>query len=107
VLRRALRAFLSASDFEVSEAWTGEEAIAALRRARPDIVLLDSNTFGVTGLEVCQRFRAVALQVSVIMTTARNSEEDSVQALDAGADDFVAKPYRQRELIARFVSRAA
>lgn len=101
VLRRALTAFLSAGDFEVSEARTGEEAIAALRRAPPDLVLLDTSTLGVTGLEVCERIRAVAPQVGVIMTTVRDSEEDSVKALEAGADDFVTKPYRQRELIAR------
>jgi two-component system KDP operon response regulator KdpE len=99
VLRAELRSFLSASDFEVSEARTGEEAIAELRRGPADIVLL--NILGTTGLAACRRIRAVAPLGGAIMMTVRESEEEGVQALDAGADDFVTMPYRQRELIAR------
>jgi two-component system KDP operon response regulator KdpE len=100
-LRRALHTSLAASDFEVSEARSGEEALAALPKARLDIVLLDINMPGMTGFEVCRRIRASAPQVGIIMVTVRDSEEDKVQALEAGADDFVTKPYRLRELIAR------
>ena len=100
-LRRALRMSLSGSEFEVSEARSGEEALAALRLQPAGVVLLDINMPGISGFEVCRRIRSSAPQVGVIMVTVRDTEEDKVQALEAGADDFVTKPYRLRELIAR------
>jgi len=100
-LRRALRTSLAGSDFDVSEARTGEDALAMLREATWDLVLLDINMPGMTGFEVCRRIRKNAPQVGIIMVTVRDSEQDKVQALDSGADDFVTKPYRLRELIAR------
>jgi two-component system, OmpR family, KDP operon response regulator KdpE len=99
VLMAELRSLLSGSSFDVSEARTGEEAITVLRRAPADIVLL--NIRGTTGLAACNRIRTAAPLAGVIMTTVRESAEEGVQALDAGADDFVTKPYRQLELIAR------
>jgi two-component system KDP operon response regulator KdpE len=100
-LRRALHATLSGSEFEVSEARSGEEALSALPTARPDLVLLDINMPGMSGFEVCRRLRKSAPQVGIVMVTVRDSEEDKVRALEAGADDFVTKPYRLRELTAR------
>jgi two-component system KDP operon response regulator KdpE len=100
-LRRALRTSLTASGFEVLEARHGEEALAMLGRAPVDIVLLDINMPGISGVEVCRRIREFSGQMGIIMVTVRDSEDDKVQALEAGADDFIAKPYRLRELVAR------
>jgi len=100
-LRRALRTSLNGSYFDVSEARNGEEALTAIRENPYDLVLLDINMPGLTGLEVCRRIRATAPQTGIVMVTVRDSEDDKVQALEAGADDFVTKPYRLRELVAR------
>jgi two-component system KDP operon response regulator KdpE len=100
-LRRALRTSLSATGFSIAEAADGEEALSALRRAPVDLVLLDINMPGISGLETCRRIRTSFAQVGIVMVTVRESEEDKVEALEAGADDFVTKPYRLRELVAR------
>jgi len=100
-LRRALRTSLAASGFSVSEARSGEEALAALDRAPVDIVLLDINMPGMSGVEACRRIRELSAQIGIIMVTVRDSEDDKVHALEAGADDFIAKPYHLRELVAR------
>ena len=100
-LRRALLTSLAGDEFEVTDARTGEEALAALRRWPADVVLLDINMPGMPGFEVCRRIRAQAPRTGIIMVTVRDSEEDKVLALEAGADDFITKPYRLRELIAR------
>lgn len=100
-LRRALRTSLTATGFDVSEARSGEEALAMLGRAPVDIVLLDINMPGITGIEVCRRIRDFSTQMGIMMVTVRDSEDDKVLALEAGADDFIAKPYRLREMIAR------
>ena len=100
-LRRALRTSLTGSEFDVMEARTGDEALAAMRSQPSDVVLLDINMPGMSGFEVCRRIRASSPRVGVIMVTVRDAEEDKVHALEAGADDFVTKPYRLRELVAR------
>jgi two-component system KDP operon response regulator KdpE len=100
-LRRALRTSLTGTDFDVAEARNGEEALGALREAPAELVLLDINMPGMTGFDVCRRIRAAAPHTGIVMVTVRDSEEDQVRALEAGADDFVTKPYRLRELIAR------
>jgi len=100
-LRKALRTSLSASGFDVSEARNGEEALATLARAPVDIVLLDISMPGMTGFEVCRRIRELSGHMGIIMVTVRDSEDDKVRALEAGADDFITKPYRLREMIAR------
>ena len=99
--RRALRTSLSASGFTVEETGTGEDAIKAFNRARVDLVLLDINMPGISGVETCRQLREMALDVGIVMVTVRGAEDDKVQALEAGADDFVTKPYRFRELLAR------
>jgi two-component system KDP operon response regulator KdpE len=100
-LRRALSAALAAVGFQVQEASCGEEAVEALTRRARSLVLLDINMPGMGGLEACRRLRAVSRDVGIVMVTVRDSEDDKVRALEAGADDFVTKPYRLRELVAR------
>jgi two-component system KDP operon response regulator KdpE len=99
--RRALLTSLAASGFDVSEARTGEEALLVLRDKPCDIVLLDINMPGMGGIETCRRIRNLSPRMGILMLTVRDAEEDKVQALEAGADDFVTKPYRLREMIAR------
>lgn len=100
-LRKALRSSLTASGFDVSEARNGDEALAGLPQKPVDVVLLDINMPGVSGIEVCRRIRSLSDRTGIVMVTVRDSEEDKVQALEAGADDFITKPYRLREMIAR------
>jgi len=100
-LRRTLRASLATSGFSVQEASTGPEAIAAVQKRRFDLILLDVNMPGMSGVEVCKQVRAIAPRTGIVMVTVRDAEEDKIRALDAGADDYVTKPFRFRELIAR------
>ena len=85
----------------MEEAGTGAEAIAAVQRRPFDLVLLDVNMPGMSGVEVCRQIRAIAPRTGIVMVTVRDAEEDKIRALDAGADDYVTKPFRFRELIAR------
>jgi two-component system, OmpR family, KDP operon response regulator KdpE len=100
-LRRALRTSLAASGFTVEEVSTGEQAIDIFTPELADLVLLDINMPGIGGLETCRRLRRLAAGVGIVMVTIRDSEDDQVHALDAGADDYIVKPYRFRELLAR------
>jgi len=99
--RRALQTSLAASGFDVSEARNGEEALIVLRDKPGDIVLLDFNMPGMGGIETCRKIRNLSSRIGILMVTVRDTEEDKVQALEAGADDFVTKPYRLREMVAR------
>jgi two-component system KDP operon response regulator KdpE len=99
-IRRVMRTTLSSQGYSVVEAPTGEEALEKLRSARPDLILLDINMKGMSGLETCQEIRRGS-DVPVIMLTVRNTERDKVRALDAGADDYVVKPFGSEELLAR------
>jgi len=100
-LRRTLRASLATSGFSVEEAGTGADAIAAVQRRAFDLVLLDVNMPGISGVEACRQIRALAPRTGIVMVTVKDAEEDKIRALDAGADDYVTKPFRFRELIAR------
>jgi len=100
-MRRALRATLHATGFSVEEARNGEEAVEAVAQGGVDLVLLDINMPGIGGVEACRRIRALAPGAGIVMLTIRDSEEDKIQALDAGADDYVTKPFPVRELVAR------
>ncbi len=100
-LRRALRTSLAASGFAVEEAVNGEDAIEIFGRSRSDLVLLDINMPGIGGVETCRRLRGLSADAGIVMVTVRDSEDDQVRALEAGADDYVTKPYRFRELLAR------
>jgi len=99
-IRRVLRSTLAARGYEVQDAPSGEDAVAALRQSRFDLVLLDVNMPGMGGLEACREIRAGSA-VAIIMLTVSDSEEDKVAALDAGADDYVTKPFGMPELLAR------
>lgn len=99
-IRRFMRATLVSEGYEVDEAKTGEEALESVREMRPDLVVLDMNMPGMGGLEACRAIRRDS-SIAIIMLTVRNSEEDKVAALDAGADDFVTKPFSTPELMAR------
>ncbi len=103
-IRRALRPPLLELGFQVAEASRGEEALQALRAAQYDAVLLDINMPGIGGIETLRRIRAFAPRLPVLMLTVRDDEEDKVEALDMGADDYVTKPFSTRELIARIRS---
>jgi two-component system KDP operon response regulator KdpE len=100
-LRKTIRASLSASGYCVAEAGTGGEAVGVFRGRPFDLVLLDVNMPGMSGVEACRQIRALAPRTGIIMVTVRDAEEDKVRALEAGADDYVTKPFRFRELIAR------
>jgi two-component system KDP operon response regulator KdpE len=99
-IRRVMRATLTGHEYEVDDARTGEEALEKLRHARYDLILLDMNMPGIGGLETCRQIRS-ASEIPIIVLTVRNSEQDKVAALDAGADDFVSKPFSMPELLAR------
>jgi two-component system, OmpR family, KDP operon response regulator KdpE len=100
-IRRALRPPLVELGFQVAEASRGEEALQVLRATAYDVVLLDINMPGIGGVETLRRIRAFAPRLPVLMLTVRDQEEDKVEALDMGADDYVTKPFSTRELIAR------
>jgi two-component system KDP operon response regulator KdpE len=99
-IRRVMRSTLSAHGYVITEAKTGEEALELLRKERPDLVLLDVNMPGMGGFETCREIRRSS-DAPIIMLTVRNAERDKVQALDAGADDYVVKPFGIEELLAR------
>ena len=99
-IRRVLRATLSTSGYDVVEAKDGQGAIDMVIRERPDLILLDVNMPGMSGLEACSKIR-LSYEGPIIMVTVRNSEQDKVVALDAGADDYVVKPFAIGELLAR------
>jgi two-component system KDP operon response regulator KdpE len=100
-IRRGLRTTLSALHFQVGEASTGEEALTRLRAVSYDAVLMDLNMPGMGGVEACRRVRREFPQISILVVTVRDSEADQIEALDAGADDYITKPFRIRELTAR------
>jgi len=99
-IRRIMRTTLTGAGYEVEDARSGEEALVKLREFRPDLVLLDINMPGMGGLEACRAIRADP-NVAIIMLTVHNTEAAKVEALDAGADDFVTKPFGTPELLAR------
>ena len=99
-IRRVMRVTLTGQSYEVDDAKTGEEALEKLRAERFDLVLLDMNMPGMGGLETCRAIRSQS-EIAIIMLTVRDSETDKIEALDAGADDYVTKPYNAPELLAR------
>jgi len=99
-IRRVMRMALASQGFEVIEARSGEEGLEKFRERLPDLVLLDLNMPGIGGLETCRRIR-LGSEVPIIVLTVRSKEEEKVEALDAGADDYVTKPFGMKELLAR------
>jgi two-component system, OmpR family, KDP operon response regulator KdpE len=99
-IRRVMRTTLSTHGYVIAEATNGEDAIESVRKNRPDLVLLDVNMPGIGGIEACREIRRGS-DAPIIMLTVRNAERDKVAALDAGADDYVVKPFGIEELLAR------
>jgi len=99
-IRRVMRATLTAHGYSIVEARDGQEALEQLRSVRPDLVLLDMNMPVMDGLEACREIRRGS-DVPIVMLTVRSAEKDKVRALDAGADDYVVKPFGIEELLAR------
>ncbi len=99
-IRRIMRTTLTGAGYEVDDAKTGEEGLEKVRSFRPDLVLLDINMPGMGGIATCRALRAEP-NIAIIMLTVRDTEKDKVEALDAGADDFVVKPFSTPELLAR------
>jgi two-component system, OmpR family, KDP operon response regulator KdpE len=100
-IRFALSTILTNLGFVVIEASRGEEALALVRFARFDAVLLDIGMPGMNGIEVCRLMRKTSPRLPIVMLTVENSEDRKVEALDAGADDYATKPFQLRELTAR------
>jgi two-component system KDP operon response regulator KdpE len=99
-IRRVMLTTLASQGYSVLEVRSGEEALEKVRDMRPDLILLDVNLPGISGLETCREIRTTC-DAPIIMLTVRNTERDKVQALDAGADDYVVKPFGVEELMAR------
>src|SRR5688572_4469150 len=93
---------LSRGGYGVSQATTGAQALRLARKLRPDLILLDIMLPGEeSGIEVCERIRELDEEVVIVMITAKDSEEDKVRGFEAGADDYVTKPFGMKELAAR------
>jgi two-component system, OmpR family, KDP operon response regulator KdpE len=99
-IRRVMRVTLTGQGYEVDDARNGESALEKIRAGRFDLVLLDMNMPGMGGLETCRAIRRQS-EIAIVMLTVRDSDADKVEALDAGADDYVTKPYNAPELLAR------
>lgn len=99
-IRRVLQAALSSNGYDVIEARNGKEAITAVLREHPDLILLDVNMPGMSGFEACSKIRT-SFGGPIIMVTVRDAEQDKVVAFDSGADDYVVKPFGISELLAR------
>jgi two-component system, OmpR family, KDP operon response regulator KdpE len=100
-IRRALHNTLQGMGFDVDDAATGEAAMDLVREAEYDVVLLDINMPGIGGIRACREIRKSLPRLGILMLTVRDREEDKVTALDAGADDYITKPFNIRELAAR------
>src|SRR3954463_1733201 len=99
-IRRVMRTALTGEGYIVEDANSGEKALNVLRESRFDLVLLDMNMPGLSGMETCRQIRSES-EVGIIMLTVRSTEADKVAALNAGADDYVTKPFSMPELLAR------
>ncbi len=99
-LRRALRTSLRARSFDVIESATAEDGIVHVADGQPDVVLLDLGLPDLDGIEALRRMRSFS-EVPIVVLTARDRQQDKIEALDAGADDYVTKPFDVAELLAR------
>ena len=100
-IREALERALGFEGYEVTSARDGSEALAAVMKQEPDAIVLDVMMPIVDGLETCRRIRAQGISVPILMLTARHEVDDRVAGLDAGADDYLVKPFALEELLAR------
>jgi two-component system response regulator MprA len=100
-IRRMLERTLAAAGYAIETAADGGEALASVERAAPDLVVLDVAMPGLDGLSVCRRLRRTGLRLPILLLTARDAVPDRVAGLDAGADDYLVKPFASEELLAR------
>jgi two-component system, OmpR family, response regulator MprA len=100
-IRRMLERTLAAEGYAVETAADGGSALAAVERSAPDLIVLDVAMPGLDGLAVCRRLRQTGLALPVLLLTARDAVPDRVAGLDAGADDYLVKPFAAEELLAR------
>lgn len=100
-IRRALRTPLNELGFQTAEASRGEEALHLVRTESFDVVLLDVQMPGIGGMKTLARLRALAPRLPILMVTVEDSEEQKVEALECGADDYITKPFSIRECVAR------
>jgi len=101
VILNTLAYNLGRQGFGVHEATDAAEALKLARRVRPDLILLDVMLPGESGIRLCERIRQEDREVVIVMITAKDAEEDKVRGLEAGADDYVTKPFGMKELVAR------
>jgi len=99
-IRRVMKSALTKQNYFVGDARSGEEALDRIRQDRYDLILLDRNMPGMGGLAACHQIRSTS-DVAIIMLTVRKKEAEKIEALDAGADDYVTKPFSMPELLAR------
>ena len=99
-LRRVMKAALTKQGYIISDVRSGEAALERLREERYDLVILDRNMPGMGGIEACRSIREHS-DIGIVMLTVRKTEEEKIQALDAGADDYITKPFSMPELLAR------
>ena len=97
----ALEIALSREGLIVESVQDGRDALAAIERVQPDLILLDVMLPGISGIDICRELRARACDTPVIIVSSRNEELDIVVGIEVGADDYLGKPYRMRELLAR------
>ena len=99
--RQIVRLAAEAQSYNLTEATSGDEGLEMARATNPDLILLDINMPGMSGLDVCRKLRAEGSLVPIIMLTAKSDTIDKVVGLEVGADDYVTKPFEVRELMAR------
>src|SRR5271169_2860254 len=99
-IRRVLLTILTSQGYSVIEARSGDEALETIRHEHPDLILLDVNMPGRSGIETCREIREAG-DIPIIILTVRSAERDKVHALDAGANDYIVKPFGADELLAR------
>jgi two-component system alkaline phosphatase synthesis response regulator PhoP len=100
-IRKALRMVLENEGYEVQEGETGAEGLKLVEAQKPDLVLLDLMLPDLSGFDVCREIRKQGSRIPIIMVSAKTEEIDIVVGLEIGADDYITKPFRNRELLAR------
>ena len=104
MIRKAVHLALEKEGYEVVEAETGGEALRRIELSKPDLILLDIMLPDVSGFDVCRDIRKAGLRVPIIILSAKTEEIDVVVGLEIGADDYITKPFRTRELLARIAA---
>jgi two-component system, OmpR family, KDP operon response regulator KdpE len=100
-IRRGLRGTLNGLGFESVEAARGEEALSLVRTSRFHAILLDLKMPGIGGVETCRRIRQISSRIPILVISVNDAEDGKIEALDAGADDYITKPFSVKELMAR------